>query len=88
MFKNPKDKFLENKIKNTDRSIFLKKLKRQKKDELSPIINTNTNNSHKNLNKKQLSNLSYTQSRFIKTARLNDDFHSIYEKFKKDYNSS
>ena len=86
MFKNPKDKFLENIIKNTDRSIFLKKIKRQKKNGYSPI--TNINSSHKNLIKKNLSNLSSTHSRFIKTMRSNDDFNSIYEKFKKDYNSS
>ena len=86
MFKNPKDKFLQNVIKNTDRSIFLKKIKRQKEDEYS--VFTNTSNSHKNLIKKQLSNLSSTQSRFIKTMKFNDDCHSIFEKFKKDYNSS
>jgi hypothetical protein len=88
MFKIPKNKFLENKIKYTDRSIFLKKIKRQKKDGYSPTAFTNTSNNHKNLIKKQISNLSSNQSRFIKTMRINDDFHSIYEKFKKDYNSS
>lgn len=87
MFKKPSNKFLENMIKNTDRSIFLKKIKRQKKDEYSSISNT-SNNNHKNLIKKQLSNLSSTHSRFIKTMRFNDDCHSIFEKFKKDYNSS
>ena len=87
MFKKQNNKFLENMIKNTDRSIFLKKIKRQKKDEYSSISNT-SNNSHKNLIKKQLSNLSSTHSRFIKTMRFNDDCHSIFEKFKKDYNSS
>ena len=87
MFKKPSNKFLGNMIKNTDRSIFLKKIKRQKKDEYSSISNT-SNNSHKNLIKKQLSNLSSTHSRFIKTMRFNDDCHSIFEKFKKDYNSS
>ena len=86
MFKNPKNRFVGNAIKYTDRSIFIKKLKRQKTDGYSPIIKTN--NSHKNLIKKQISNLSSTQSRFIKTTRFNDEFHSIFEKFKKDYNSS
>ena len=86
MFKNPKNRFVGNTIKYTDRSIFIKKLKRQKTDEYSPIVKTN--NSHKNLIKKQISNLSSAQSRFIKTTRFNDEFHSIFEKFKKDYNSS
>lgn len=61
---------------------FFKKMKRNIKNENSPIIKVNNSNSAV-INRPKISELPSLSARFLKTMKFNKDCHSIYEKFKK-----
>ena len=72
-----------NQIKqNTFKYDFFKKIKRNIKNENSPIIKVNNSNSAV-LKRPKISELPTLSARFLKTMKFNKDCHSIYEKFKK-----
>ena len=77
----PNGKFLEKIIKDVKKYDFFNKIKRNIKNENSPVIKINNNNKIIYKNRDRV--LPSLSARFIKTMRFNNDCNLIYEKVKK-----
>ena len=78
----PNGKFLEKIIKNVKKSDFFNKIKRNIKNETSPVIKI-SNSNKKIIYKNKDKGLPSLSARFIKTMKFNSDCNLIYEKVKK-----